>query len=104
MILNTNYEDKNSDKSEENYNNRHIEEESEECKEFDDLDEKIERTDKYVDNDEDVGNDEKKIEIGQFIKLEEDLNLSKIEWNKSDLRCKCISAKYICISAFPSKS
>ena len=60
MILNTNYEDKNSDKSDENYNNRHIKEESEECEEFDDLDEKIERTDKYVDNDEDVGNDEKK--------------------------------------------
>ena len=47
MILNTNYEDKNSDKSDENYNNRHIKEESEECEEFDDLDEKIERTDKY---------------------------------------------------------
>ena len=57
--MNTNYEDKNSDKSDENYNNRHIKEESGECEEFDDLDEKIERTDKYVDNDEDIGNDEK---------------------------------------------
>ena len=61
LILDTNYEDENSDRSEENYNNRHIKEESEECEEFDDLDKNIERTgtDKYVDNDEDVGNDEK---------------------------------------------
>ena len=47
---------------------------------------KIERTEKYVDNDENVGNN-KKTEIGQFIKLGKDHNLSKIEWNKSDLQC-----------------
>ena len=60
---------KNSYKSEDDYSNRHIKEESEECEEFYYLDEKIERTDKYVDNDEDVGNDKKMKKLVSLLNL-----------------------------------
>ena len=82
--MNTNYENKNSYKSEDNYNNRHIKEESEECVEFDDLDEKIERTDKYVDNDEDVGNDKKMKKLVSLLSWKRITILAKLNGTKKN--------------------